>query len=293
MVLKKTRLGGCLLSTCWEADLPSIPLSCHCSLLIFRLYMKVWKVSQLVQCVFHTEDRKLRFFLLLFIYFLSWKKLQLWISSWVVFIARGGAHWAELRQRYHCGLKERQGINAAIWSPSRLWGCIIKMTRMRPHGHQPAACRTCMMFGQVASVINFHRTAAASTVTLWRSRRAAPQKDFCWVRDFAESQSLQHHCSIQSKLHCTTQQSLHNLKCALCLLSYPYNTLYNKCLQSFPSACIKLLNNDIQIAFMKNIDVSFAIRKSVRLDEIVTVWLGVLIPVCVRYTAYAQHGTLC
>lgn len=94
--------------------------------------MKVWKVSQLLQCAFHTEDRKLRFFLLLFIYFLSWKKLQLWISSWVVFIARGGAHWAELRQRYHCGLKERQGINAAIWSPLRLWGCIIKMTRMRP-----------------------------------------------------------------------------------------------------------------------------------------------------------------
>lgn len=60
-----------------------------------------------------------------------------------------------------------------------------------------------------------------------------------------------------------------------------------------PSASIKLHNNNIQIAFIKNIDVSFAIRKSVHLDEIVTVWLGVFIPVCVRYTAYALHGTLC
>lgn len=90
---KKITIGWCLCDTCWEADLPSNPFSCQCLLLISQLYMNVWIVSQLLQCAVHTEDKKWRFFfLLLFLYFLSWKKLQLWISSRVVFIVRGVCH---------------------------------------------------------------------------------------------------------------------------------------------------------------------------------------------------------
>lgn len=51
----------------------------------------------------------------------------------------------------------------------------------------------------------------------------------------------------------------------------PTHDTVNRMSAKLPSACIKLYNNNIQFAFIKNIDVSFAIRNSAHLDEIVTV----------------------
>lgn len=78
------------------------PPLCRRSLFISRLYLEVRKGSQLQSAV-HTEDGKWRPFLF---FLASWRKLQLWMSSWVIFIARGAARWEELGWRHRCNLKD-------------------------------------------------------------------------------------------------------------------------------------------------------------------------------------------
>lgn len=132
VLLKKITIGWCLCDTCWEADLPSNPFSCQCLLLISQLYMNVWIVSQLLQCAVHTEDKKWRFFSPFISLFFELKEAAaVDLFTGRIYSEGSVSHWAELRQRHQRGLNERQRINGAIWSPSRLWGCIIKMTRMR------------------------------------------------------------------------------------------------------------------------------------------------------------------
>lgn len=95
------------------------------------LHESVDSLPAAAMCISHRRQG-IAVFLLLFFWFFELKEAAAVDFFMCPIYSEGSvSHWAELRQRYQCGLNERQGINGAIWSLLRLWGCIIKMTRMR------------------------------------------------------------------------------------------------------------------------------------------------------------------